>query len=59
MDDFALNDMTLILDTDIDVDVNWDTHKIWQTINLEEKSDRWAYLKFMQNLRTIFLKLET
>jgi len=59
MDDFALNDMTLILDTDIDVDVNWDTHKIWQTINLEEKSDRWAYLKFMQNLRNIFLKLET
>jgi len=41
--------------------VNWDTHEIWQTINFEKKkkSDRWAYLKFVQNLRTIFLKLET
>jgi len=59
MDDLVLNDVGLILSADMDIDVSIETHKIWQTINFEEKSDRVAYLKFVQNIRTIFLKLET
>jgi len=56
MDNLALNDITLILRIDMDVD---GSIEIWQTINFEEKSDRGTYLKFVQNLMTIFLKLKT
>jgi hypothetical protein len=50
MDDLALNDVTLILGAD---------NEILQIINFKEKSDRDVYLKFIQNLKIIFLKLET
>jgi hypothetical protein len=57
----ALNDVVLILGADMDTNlpIETRTHEIWQIINLEKKSDRGAYLKFVQNLRTIFLKLKT
>jgi hypothetical protein len=59
MNDLAPNDMTYVLGVDMNANVSIETHEIWQTINFEEKSGRWASLKFVQNLRTIFLKLET
>jgi hypothetical protein len=60
MDDFALNDLTLILGIDIDADMWIETHINYdKLLILKEKIDRMTYLKFMQNLRTIFLKLKT
>jgi hypothetical protein len=55
-----LNDVVLILGTDVSIETHMKSDKL--TINFEKKkkkSDKLAYLKFVQNLRIIFLKLKT
>jgi hypothetical protein len=59
MDDLELNDVALILGTDVDADVSIETHMKYDKLLILRKMVTGAYLKFMQNLRTIFLKLET
>jgi hypothetical protein len=60
MNDLALNNVSMILGVDIDVNVLIETHvKYNKLLILRKKCDRLTYLKFVQNLRIIFLKLET
>jgi hypothetical protein len=59
MDDLELNGVALILGTDVDADVSIETHMKYDKLLILRKIVTWAYLKFMQNLKTIFLKLET
>jgi len=60
MDDLALNDMALILSVDMNVNVSIEIHiKYDKLLILRKKSDREAYLKSVQNLRIILLKIKT
>jgi hypothetical protein len=52
--------MSFVLDADMNANVSIETHiKYVKLLILRKKNDRGTYLKFVQNLRTIFLKLET
>jgi hypothetical protein len=52
--------VALILGTDMDADVSIQTQmKYDKLLILKKENERGVYLKFVQNLRTIFLKLET
>jgi hypothetical protein len=52
--------MTFVLSVDIDANVSIETNiKYAKLLILKKKVIEGAYLKFVQNLRTIFLKLET
>jgi hypothetical protein len=60
MNDLLLNDMTFVLSVDIDANVSIKTNiKYAKLLILRKKVTEGAYLKFVQNFRTIFLKLET
>jgi len=63
MDSLALNDMTLILDIDMNANVSIETcvtyDKSFILTDSKQNLNKGIYLKFRQNLKTIFLKLET
>jgi len=63
MDSLTLNDMTLILDVDMNANVSIETHvtydKPFILMDSRQNLDRVTYLKSGQNLKTMFLKLET
>jgi hypothetical protein len=60
MNDLSLNDMAFVLDADMNANVSIETHiKYAKLLILRKKNHRGTYLKFMQNLKTIFLKLES
>lgn len=60
MDDLALNDVALILGADMNANVSIESHmKYDKLLILKKKNDKWTYLKFVQNLRNMFLKLES
>jgi len=51
--------VALILGANMDTNVSIEIHmKYDKLLILKKKNDRGAYLKFVQNLKTIFLKLE-
>jgi hypothetical protein len=62
-DDLILNGVTLILNVDMNADVSIETHINYDKLLIfkkrKKKCDKGVYLKFMQNLTTIFLKLKT
>jgi hypothetical protein len=52
--------VALILGANMDTNVSIEIYmKYDKLLILKKKNDRGAYLKFVQNLKTIFLKLET
>lgn len=51
--------MSLILGTDMNVGVSIETYVTYDKPLIERKNDRGTYLNSGQNLRIIFLKLET
>jgi hypothetical protein len=55
MNNLILNDVTLLLSVDILIETYMKYDKL---LILRKKNNRYAYLKFVQNLKTIFLKLE-
>jgi hypothetical protein len=63
MDNLTLNDMKLILGIDINANVSIETHMTYDKpfilIDSRQNLDRVTYLKSEQNLKIIFLKLET
>jgi len=63
MDSLTLNDMTLILGVDMNANVSIETHvtydKPFILMDSRQNLDRVTYLKSGQNLKTMFLKLET
>jgi hypothetical protein len=63
MNSLMLNDMTLILGVDMNANVSIEIHgtynKPFILTDSRQNLDRVTYLKSGQNLKTIFLKLET
>jgi hypothetical protein len=63
MDSLTLNDMTLILGVDMNANVSIETHvtydKPFILMDSRQNLDRVTYLKSGQDLKTMFLKLET
>jgi hypothetical protein len=60
MNDLSLNDMAFGLSVDMNANLSIEIHiKYAKLLILREKSNRGAYLKCVQNLRIILLKLET
>jgi hypothetical protein len=57
MNALSLNDLTFVLDADMNANVSIETHKICQTINFEEKSDRVIYLKFVAKSKDHILEI--
>jgi hypothetical protein len=60
-DDLTLNDMTLILGVNMNASVSIETHVMYDKPFILKKKmiERPIYLKSEQNLRAIFLNLET
>jgi hypothetical protein len=58
-----LNDLTLIIGVNMNANVSIKTHvaydKLLNLMDSKQNSDRMTYLKSGQNVKTIFLKLET
>jgi hypothetical protein len=60
MNDLSLNDMAFGLSVEMNANLSIEIHiKYAKLLILREKSNRWAYLKCVKNLRIILLKLET